>query len=42
MRALANSYTYPARYISTYFEADLLFITETHLETMQSKDVNFT
>lgn len=42
MRALANSYTYPARYISTYFQADLLFITETHLETMQGKDVNLT
>lgn len=42
MRALANSYTYPARYISTDFQADLLFITETHLETTQGKDVNLT
>lgn len=41
MAAPANN-TQPARYSSADFQIDLLFITETHLETMQHKDVNLT
>lgn len=42
MGALPNNYTQPARHTSAEFQIDLLFVTETHFETMQGKDANLT